>query len=459
MDYFEIANKHEKYRNPIFIQLLNTFGYGRLFVKAQGSWVWDSDGNRYLDFISGYGSMNLGHNHPRIHQKIREVLEQSPYQFLHFGPCAAGATLCEGLAKQVGDPFQVSLLSTSGSEAVESALKLACIATGKSQFIYASHSFHGTGMGSLSVMGEHRFRKPFDNLLIKNREIPFGNLPILQEALKTKKFAALLLEPIQCEGGLVIPAAHYLDQAAKLCKESGTLFILDEVQTGFGRTGQWFAFQDMKERPDILVFAKALSGGILPIAATMTRMDLFRRAYGTMDTYDLHGSTFGGSALACEVASETLRIIEAENLVENAANMGAWLLDELRKALVNHPLVSDVRGKGLLIAIEMGAGAQGILNRLTPFVVDFASKKALGQWISYRLLQKGILLQPATHAWNVLKLTPPLSLQMSEAKLFIQAIVEVFAEASSFLKTTTDLTLHLGKLQFANKDSRHEQTK
>lgn len=372
--------------------------------------------------------MNVGHAHPRLQKKIQEILLEKPLNFSPLGPGKASATLAKTLAEQVDPPLQISLFSNSGSEAVEAALKIARVFTQRQSFLYCSQGFHGTNLGALSVMGEKRLRHPFEPILSPSLGIPFGDLVALEKALASKKFAAFIVEPVQGEGGVVLPPPHYLQSAQERCKKYRTLFVLDEVQTGLGRTGSFFAYQQEGFVPDILVLAKALSGGWTPMGATLTSASLFKKAYGSLDRFDLHSSTFGGNALSCEVAQETLNILKEEALVENSALRGQELLRLLQENLKGHPLVQSVRGRGLMIAIVFGPTGQSWLDQIAPFVAQTLATHLLGQWVALQLLERGILCQPASQAWNILKLTPPLTLQKTEALEISRHITEVLAQ-------------------------------
>lgn len=418
--------RYARHVNPAFVRLLGVLGYGRVFARARDVWVWDHEGGRYLDFLAGFGSVNVGHSHPRLTARIKALLDEEPVHLLHVGPSAHVAELAERLASLSG--LDVALLSTSGAEAVEAGIKLARAATGRNGLVSCQGGFHGTSLGTLSLMGDGRMRKPFEPLLAGAVLVPFGELAALEAALAPRAAAAFVVEPVQGEGGVRLPPPGYLREAQSLCRRFGTLLVLDEVQTGLGRTGRMFAVEFEGFVPDVLALAKSLSGGIAPISATLTRRDIHERAYGAMDRFDLHGSTFAGNALACAVALETLRIVEDENLVANSAARGEQLLTGLRERLRGHPLVRDIRGRGLLVGIELGPTDAGFLNQAAPFLVRKLSRSIFGQWLALRLLEKGIIVQPAALAWNVLRLEPPLTVGEAEIAMVVRAVGEVMDE-------------------------------
>lgn len=407
------------------------FGYGRLFVRAKDVWIWDSQGRRYLDFNAGYGSVNLGHNHPRIIECIRSFLLEEPLNLCHLGPAKQAADLAEALAHRFGESLSVCMFTNSGSEAVESGIKLARAATGRSALVFCDGAYHGLNLGTLSIMGDDRLRRPFEPLLPDCTPIPFGNLDALRSALATKKTAAFIVEPIQCEAGIVLPPKGYLAKAQELCRRHGSLMIVDEVQTGLGRTGQLCAFQEEEFVPDVLVLAKSLSGSIAPIGATLTSPKFHRKAYGATDRCELPFSTFGGNAFSCTVGLETLNIIDDEQLVTNSAERGKQLLDQLRDQLSGHFLIREIRGRGLLVAIEFGSTDKGAMNKICPSLVDMIVKGIFGHWVLVRLLERGVISASATHHWNMLRLEPPLTVTDEHINTLVKVLVEVMNEYRS----------------------------
>ena len=384
------------------------------------------EGRRYLDCLAGFGSVNVGHNHPQLIAALHQLLDSQVMHFCHVGPAQGAAQLAQALAALLPAPLEVSLFASGGAEAVEAGLKLARAATGRRDFVSCHGGFHGTSLGTLSLMGGKRLRAPFEPLLAHCHQIPFGDLAALQSILKKQKPAAFLVEPIQAEGGVILPPAGYLKQAQALCKQAGTLLILDEIQTGLGRTGSYFAFQQEDMVPDILCLAKALSGGIAAISVAITSNALFQQAYGKQDRFDLHSSTYQGNAFACAAAYTTLQILEQENLIAASQARGAQLLQGLRQRLAGHPLVQEVRGRGLLVGIQLGPTGSNWLDKLAPALVDKISESMFGQWLAVKLLEAGILCQPASASWNVLRLEPPLTIQASEITLLIDSIGAVF---------------------------------
>jgi putrescine aminotransferase len=363
---------YAEHMNPAFVKLLGTLGYGRVFTRARGTRLWDHEGREYLDFLAGFGSTSLGHNHPRLCHALVTHLHGEVPNLVHVGPQAQAAELAAGLASRAG-PLRMVMFSSSGAEAVETALKLARAATRRAGVVYCAGSYHGLTLGTLSVAGVARMRAPFAPLLSDCTEVPFGDLAALERAV-TRKVGAFVVEPILGEGGVVLPPAGYLEGAAEICRRQGALLVLDEVQTGLYRTGPFFAHTAEGVVPDVLVLGKALGGGLVPISATLAAPEVHERAFGTPERFDLHGSTYAGNALACATALATLHILDDEALGEASAERGRRLLLSLRRALTGHPLVRDVRGRGLMVGIDLGPTDRGVLNRLAPGMVDGVSR-------------------------------------------------------------------------------------
>ncbi len=440
-----VVEQYARHVNSSFIKLLGVLGYGRLWTRAHDVWLWDYQERRYLDCLAGFGAVNIGHNHPRLLAALKAFLDSQPLNLNHVGPAAPAAALAEKLALVLPQPLEVSLFSSSGAEGVESAMKLARAATGRPGFVYCRGSFHGTNLGPLSVMGEERLRAPFEPLLDQCHAVNFGDLQALERALLANKPAAFLVEPIQAEAGVVMPPAGYLRQASELCRKRGALLILDEIQTGLGRTADMFAFEREGFVPDILVLGKSLGGSIAPIAAAVTSREISEKAYGGMERFDLHSSTFGGNAFACTAALETLKIIEEEKLCANAAARGLELLETLRRGLSGHPLVKAISGRGLLIGIELGPTDKNWVNRLAPGLVESVSRRVFGQWAALKLLERGVLCQPASHHWNVLRLEPPLTIKPAEIKLAAQAVIDTLNEYQGISLLLKDVSSRLGR--------------
>jgi putrescine aminotransferase len=441
----ESIQRYDKHVNPAFVRLLGTLGYGRVFVRAKGSRVWDEEGREYLDMLAGFGATSLGHNPPELIAKMKSFLDDDAVNLVHTGPQTHAADLACDLAALAGGDLEVSMFGCSGGEALEAAMKLARAATKRTRIVYAKGGFHGTGLGPLSVMGSGRMRDPFEPLLPDCVEVPWNDAKAIDAALAEAKCAAVVLEPIQIEAGVLLPKEGYLAEVHALCKRRGALFVLDEIQTGLGRTGSLFAYEREGFVPDVLVLGKALGGGMVPISAALASRDVWTRAYGSADKFDLHGTTYSGNAFACRTAREVLRLTQEMELSKRADELGKILVDHLRERVAKHPLVRDVRGRGLIVALELGAEERGGIGKLLSGVVDALSKKVFGQWLAVRLLEKNIICQPASQQWNVLRLEPPLTVTEAEVIRTAEEIGNILSEYEDLLPLIRDVGERLGK--------------
>ena len=431
------ALKYAAHVNPAFVKLLGAYGYGRVFERASGTRLWDSDGREYLDLLAAFGVMNLGHNPPKLRERIKAILDDDAPNLCHVGIQVHTADLAERLAH---GPLTRVLFSSSGGEAIESALKLARATTKRKPLLYCTGGFHGTGFGALSVMGSKRMREPFEPLVAECFEIPFDDLPALEQALTQQRPAALIVEPIQAEAGVRVPKAGYLKRAKELCKAKGTLLVLDEVQTGIGRTGKMYAYEHEDFVPDILVLGKALGAGMVPISAALTTPEIHDRGYGRVDKFDMHSTTFSGNTFGCRIALAGLDLLNEEGLVENARERGDELLTKLRHALEGHPFVKAIEGRGLLVGLELGPTKQGLFDKL----VEGVSKHIFGQWLAVRLLEVGIIAQPASQQWNVLKREPALTITSEEIDRVVGAIKDILADYRDLKSIVADAGKRLG---------------
>lgn len=437
--------QYARHVNPAFLELLGILRYGRVFTRARDVWVWDHEGRQYLDALACYGAANIGHNHPRLVEHLRAHLLGEHLNLVHAGPSMHEAELAARLVELAGRDFDVAIIGSSGAQAVEEGMKLARAYTGRAGFLYCEGSYHGASLGTLSIMGDARMRRSFEPLLGHCRAVPFGDVQALEQALGARDVAAFVLDPGLSEAGAMVPPDGYLRAAKDLCARHGTLLLLDEVQTGLGRTGALFAFEHDSVAPDILALAKSLSGGLVPVGATLTRADIAAASCGKSDNFDVHFSTFGGNALACAAALETLRIIEDEDLVEHSRARGVEIRAELQSRLGGHPLVRDVRGRGLFIAVELGPRREDWRSKLRPALLERASSTIFGQWAALELLERGVICQPATHQWNVLKLMPPLTLTREHAHLLVDAVAGVLDEYRSVTRIMRDLGKRVGR--------------
>jgi len=336
--------------------------------------------------------------------------------------------------------LEMVFFANSGTETVEAALKLARIVTGRAGLLHCEGSFHGKSLGALSVTGNPNYQKPFGPLLPECRAVRFGDLEGLERALATRQFAAFIVEPIQAEGGMIVPPEGYLREAQELCRATQTLLIVDEVQTGMGRTGEMFAVEHDGVEPDIMTLAKSLGGGLMPIGAMLCRRELWHKAYGTLQTFALHTSTFGGGSLACAAGLAAIQTLEDEHLVEQAKLRGLQFYEGLSEICNQCDLLREVRGRGLLLGLEFNPlpetivahwkqmQSQGMGYFLVP-QIDKLVEAVPSMYAMQNLLNEyGIYTQVARSNPLVLRIQPPLTITHDEVDSVLLAIAEVCFE-------------------------------
>ncbi len=332
--------------------------------------------------------------------------------------------LASQLCSRAGGRLSKAFFCSSGSEGVEAAMKFARAHTARVGFLYAKGAFHGLTMGALSLMGDDFWREGFGPLLPKCKAVSFGDLAALNSELETQRYAALLLEPMQGEAGICIPPEDYLREAERLCRRHGTLLVLDEVQTGLGRTGKFLAAQHYGVQPDIVVLAKALSGGLVPVGAVLMTEEIYEAVYGSLKRSIIHTSTYGENALAMRAGLATLEVIEQEKLAERALTLGSTLREKLKVALEHYEMVREVRGQGLFCGIEFQAPRRLRLR------ASFEAFKAIhpglfGQMLVMNLFQRDILTQMCGNNFMVLKAAPPLIVEEAQLDAYVAAVAEV----------------------------------
>lgn len=421
----QLSSLYRQHINPQLYQMLRLIGFERKYVRAEGMYVWDEAGRRYLDLLGAYGAMNFGHNRPEFFQAMQQV--QNFPNLLQASMGVVASLLAANLAQITPGQLNRSFFGNSGAEAVEGALKLARIATGKPGIIYAENSFHGKTLGALSVTGRTRYQAPFAPLLPGMEAVPYGDLELLEIRLKAKEVAAVILEPIQGEGGVQVPPPGYLTSVKALCKQYGALLILDEIQTGLGRTGTNFACEEEAVVPDILCLGKSLGGGVMPIAAYITTDEIWNAGYGKFERATLHTSTFGGNTLAAAVAMTAIQLLLDERLAERAKENGTYFLQRLQEMAQKYPVLSEVRGRGLLIGIEFASPEATWFNALTGGALNKLSQEYLASFVAGQLLTEyGIITAYTLNNPNVIRIEPPLIIQRSEIDYVISSLEQVF---------------------------------
>jgi len=426
----EMISLHKEYLNSSLVTLLSLVNLTKKFVKADGMKVWDSDGVEYLDFLGGFGSLNTGHNHPKIISAVSKVKEQP--NLLQVSLSSLSGALAYNLAQITPGKLQRSFFCNSGLEAVEGAMKLARLATGRNKIVSAEKSYHGTGNGHKTNKKSHSS---------DSSHFPLGDLECVRRLLKNKDVAAVIVEPVQGEGGMIVPQEGFLAGVREICDQYDTLLIFDEIQTGLGRTGKMFACEYEHVEPDIMCLAKSLGGGIMPIGAYISVDKVWQKAYGTIEKATLHTSTFGGNSIACAAAIAAIEVIVEEDLVNNALEQGDYLLSKLKDLKSNHKFIKEVRGKGLMIGIEFNQ-PKGMLNTLSGGRLDKVATKYTGSMFAGELFNKHRIITSYTlNSPNVIRLEPPLSVSKKEIDYLIDALSDILSKNKGFFS----LSLSAGK--------------
>jgi ornithine--oxo-acid transaminase len=420
---------HRRRLNEQMVRVLKTIGYDVGFCKGRGQYLYDRQGHRYLDLLSGFGVFALGRNHPTIRAVLTSVLEADLPNLVQMDVSTLAGLLADRLLTLVPH-LDKAFFANSGAESVEAAVKFARAATGRSGIAYCSHAFHGLTYGALSLNGDETFRRGFEPLVPDCICVPFNDLAALDRALSSRRIAAFVVEPIQGKG-VILPDEDYLRGVQDLCRRYETLFIADEIQTGNGRTGKFLAGEHWGIEPDMVLLAKALSGGHVPVGAVLMRKWVHDKVFNRMDRSVVHGSTFGKNDLAMAAGIATLDVMKAERTTENAARMGERLLRDLSAFQERYELLKDVRGKGLMIGIEFGAPSS-LKLKASWNVLETASKGLFCQLITIPLFKEHkILTQVAGHASHTIKLLPPLIIDAADCEWIVRAFDDVIADSHS----------------------------
>ena len=418
---------HTRRLNEQMVKVLRTIGYDVGFCKGRGQYLYDRKDTRYLDLMSGYGVFALGRNHPVIRDALKSVLDADLPNLVQMDVSTLAGLLAERLLTLVPHLEKVAF-TNSGAESVEAAIKFARAATGRPGIVYCDHAFHGLTYGALSLNGDETFRKGFEPLLPDCVRIPFNDLAALEHALASRRVAAFIFEPIQGKG-VILPTEDYLKGAEHLCRRYETLFIADEIQTGIGRTGKFLAGEHWGIEPDMVLLAKALSGGHVPVGAVLMRKWIFNKIFNRMDRAVVHGSTFSKNDLAMAAGIAALEVMKAERVIENAARTGEQLLRRLSALQDNYELLKDVRGKGLMIGVEFGS-PNSLKLKASWNVLETASKGLFCQLITIPLFkQHKILTQVAGHGSHTVKLLPTLIINDGDCDWIVRAFDEVIADS------------------------------
>ena len=429
---------HERYLNAQQVRVLKTIGFDVSYTEARGQYLFDAAGNRYLDLLSGWGVFNVGRNHPTVVEALRDVLCADLPHLVQMDVTVLAGVLAERLVAKMPEGLERVFFCNSGTEAVESAIKLSRFATRRSKIVYCEHGFHGLTYGSLSINGDESYKDGFGTLLPDTVRIPFDDLEALENALRGRDVAAFVVEPI-IGHGVLIPSDGYLQGAAALCRKYGTLFVADEIQTGLGRTGRFLAIDHWGVEPDLVLLAKSLSGGFVPVGAVACRKWVFDAVFDRMDRMAVHGSTFSKNNLAMAAGLATLEVLEQERLVENAELVGGQILDDLRAMIPRFEFLKQVRGKGLMIALEFGRPSSLSL-RAAWKLLETANTGLFCQMVTIPLYARHrILSQVAANNMHVVKFLPPLTLTQEDRRWIVSACENVIADCHKVPGSIWDL--------------------
>ena len=413
---------YARYSNPRFVQILRIIGFDRQWARAEGPYLFDRDGTRFLDWLGGFGMYNVGRNNAAVRRALEDVLALQTPSLPQLGLSDLPGLLAEALLQVAPASTDRVLFVNSGTEAVEAALKLARAAAGRPRVVAVENGFHGLTLGSLSVNGSPAARAAFEPLLPAVTLVPFNDLDALEAELRHEDVALFLTEPVQGQG-VMLPEPGYLLGAQQLCRRYGTLFGVDEVQTGFGRTGTMFAAEHWGLEPDLVTVAKSLSGGYVPVGALLLRSAVHDAVFDSLEHATAHGSTFAPNDMAMAAGLATLAELQAHDLVSHGARLGDYLLARTRSLVEAFDVVKEVRGIGLMWAIEFGEPRRGAR---TWRLLEARQPGIFAQFVIGPLFREHhILSQVAGHSLNVLKGLPPLVVDEADIDWFVAALEQV----------------------------------
>ncbi len=445
-------DNHLQYMNPQLPKVLKTLGFDKTYVRGEGPYLWDQEGRRYLDFLSGYGVFNFGRYHPVIVRTMREMLELQDANLVQFDCPHLLGELAKALSERSPNRGRVYFTST-GAETVETAIKFAKAHTRRDRILYLDHAFHGLTLGALSVNGNREFRDGFGCLLEPTLGIPPNDLKALETELKKGDVAAFIFEPIQGKG-VYLPDPGYLKAAEDLCHRYGALTIADEVQTGMGRTGKFLAVEHEGASPDIILISKSLSGGLIPTGAVIARDEIFKSVFNRMDRCVVHSSSFGKNSLSAAMGLASLWILDNENILERATHVGKKIVDGLNALKMKYEMIGEVRGRGCMIAVEFQA-PKSLQLKMGWSLLHTLSKDLFPQLIVVPLMRDhGILSQTSGKGQDIVKFLPPLICSDEDIDYFLNAFDQVCAGAHKFPGGVWDLGKTLAKAAMSDQASK-----
>ncbi len=418
---------HNRYLNPQLPRVLKTIGFDRFYTRGEGCYLYDAEGRRYLDLLSGFGVYALGRSHPAIKQALHDAIDADTANLVQMDCALLPGLLAEQLVARAHPGIERAFFCNSGAEAVEAAIKFSRRHTGRERVLHADHSFHGLTTGALSLNGGSEFRQGFGQMLSSD-PVPFGDIDALSHQLRRGDVAAFVVEPIQGKGVNEAPDSYW-PAVAELCRRHRTLLVADEVQTGLGRTGRFFCHEHWGLQPDIITVSKALSGGYVPVGAMLCSDRIFRSVYDSMDHAVVHSSTFGSNDLAMVAGLATLQAFDDEDIVDRAARTGEMFVKAIEPLVERYELIREVRGKGLMIGIEFAEPESRQLRRRWK-TIERVREGLFSQLVVVPLFHRHrILTQVAADNINVVKLLPPLIAGEDEIALFVEALDDVMRDA------------------------------
>jgi ornithine--oxo-acid transaminase len=441
---YELQSEHV---NPANVRALKTIGFDRCYVRAEGPYLWDVKGEKYLDLLSGYGVFGLGRNHPEVRRVLIDFLNADYPSLVKLEAPLLSGLLAAELKKRMPNQLDMVFFTNSGAEGVETALKYARCATGKPTVIHCKKSFHGLTYGALSINGDDNFREGFEPFLPDCRAVPFNDLAALEAELKKGDVAAFVVEPVQGKG-VNLAAPGYLLESQRLCRKHGALFVADEVQSGMGRTGKFLAIEhdDPDVDPDIVVLAKTLSGGYVPVGAVLCKKWIHEKVFSSMQRSVVHSSTFSQGSLAMAAGLAALDVLDRHHLMANAARMGDLIGNSLREMQKRFEFIKDIRWRGLMIGIEFGS-PKSLGLKMAWTMCHTMDKSLFPQAAIIPLMDKHrIITQVAGHAIDVIKLLPPLVINEADAQWFLTAFEEVMVQMHKFPGPAWDVLTGIGKM-------------
>ena len=420
---------HTQYINSGLARVQGIIGFDKIYSRGEGAYLWDAKGNRYLDLLAGYSVFNLGRGHPVVKQVMHEMLEMERPNLVKMDCPLLAGLLAEDLVKRMPPGLDAVFFGNSGADAVDTALKFARAATKRPRVVYLDHAFHGLTFGTLSINGGPQFREGFEPLMPGCVAVEMNDLEGLEKELRRGDVAAFVAEPIQGKG-VYIPADDYLPEAQRLCRKHGTLFICDEVQVGMGRTGRFLCSEHWGLKPDVVTISKSLSGGYVPVGATITRRSIYNKMFSRLDRCQVHSTTFGENELAMAAGLAALHVLDEEQLIKRAAEIGQQLMAGLAALQDRYDMIADVRGKGLIIGIEFRP-PRSLALRAAWTAAETAQKGLFAQFVVMALMRDHrILTQVGGPGVNIIKLLPPLIIGDEEVEAIVSAFDAVMAEAA-----------------------------